>query len=275
MNSSQAKLGVVLGKLEHVTDKEMKILSQDLIEECFSNRQAVWPSENRDILFKLLSMREGEYPQPGSYGRQKLAMLSMEDLIIFSRGVFLELERRQCQPLASFPIDATDAEDSSSIPGPSQQQHYRGRDYVLQTDIQSSMTNTPWLSKTFSQPPQRQMTGDSSNSVMIIGGKPFSKASAFCLDGRIVERSKYVVGWGGYSDIWTGKLEGRTVAIKVLRGFSAVETLGVQSKLTKVRGLPQYASFFLCIYQVPNLFSESGGNILLGLLFPIQMFFRV
>jgi hypothetical protein len=49
----------------------------------------------------------------------------------------------------------------------------------------------------------------------------FRRDSALCLDGRITIAGEYAVAGGGYADVWQGSLDGRTVAIKVLRPFTS------------------------------------------------------
>ncbi|KAF8514557.1 kinase-like domain-containing protein [Hysterangium stoloniferum] len=66
----------------------------------------------------------------------------------------------------------------------------------------------------------------------------FSKSSSLCLDGRITECSKYPVVSGGYADIRSGKLDGRTVAIKTARGFTSLLPMALIS--TQQRAWREY-----------------------------------
>ncbi|KAF8502429.1 kinase-like domain-containing protein [Hysterangium stoloniferum] len=61
----------------------------------------------------------------------------------------------------------------------------------------------------------------------------FSKRSSLCLDGLIVHRSKYPVAGGGFADIWTGKLKGEQVAIKIMRRFTSSGLPIMEGKMLK------------------------------------------
>jgi len=61
----------------------------------------------------------------------------------------------------------------------------------------------------------------------------FSGRSLFCLDGKISQRSRFVVVGGGNSDIWKGMIEETPVAIKVLRCFIGAKER-IKIKIRKV-----------------------------------------
>ncbi|KIJ52447.1 hypothetical protein M422DRAFT_156722 [Sphaerobolus stellatus SS14] len=60
----------------------------------------------------------------------------------------------------------------------------------------------------------------------------FLPTSPFCLDGKITDFSHSIVAGGGYSNIWTGQLNGSVVAIKVIREF-ALSSRENKSKLSR------------------------------------------
>lgn len=64
---------------------------------------------------------------------------------------------------------------------------------------------------------------------------PFSRASPFCLDRRITNRSPTAVGCGGFSDIWMAYLGDQPVAIKILRAGLNYDMAKRNRKITKVR----------------------------------------
>jgi len=65
-------------------------------------------------------------------------------------------------------------------------------------------------------------------------GYEFSKLSPYCLDGKITQRSQFIVEGGGYSDIWRGMIGDTLVAIKMLRCFTG-GLVKEQIKVKKVR----------------------------------------
>ncbi|KIJ55192.1 hypothetical protein M422DRAFT_219746 [Sphaerobolus stellatus SS14] len=59
----------------------------------------------------------------------------------------------------------------------------------------------------------------------------FPRTSRFCLDRKITDISNRAMAGGGYSDIWTGKLNEKLVAVKMMREFSVPVNLGARNKL--------------------------------------------
>lgn len=45
----------------------------------------------------------------------------------------------------------------------------------------------------------------------------FSPASNLCLNGRVAKHGEFPVAGGGYADVWAGTLDGRKVALKIVR----------------------------------------------------------
>ncbi|KAF8589944.1 ras GEF [Ramaria rubella] len=63
----------------------------------------------------------------------------------------------------------------------------------------------------------------------------FDRNSERCLDGRITRESEHPAASGGFSDVWRGTMDGRTVAIKTLRPFNSGRRIE-ESKLLKNSG---------------------------------------
>ncbi|KIJ52439.1 hypothetical protein M422DRAFT_26047 [Sphaerobolus stellatus SS14] len=219
----QTKLDAITTKLKRLDDVEFGILLTDIVEETLIFRRYVWPSNYEHILDSLFSMSGGVSSTEGSIGRRKLLSLSIGDFVDLARGLLIERESRKTQLVESI---------HSPLP--------KRRTYEATFTGDMPFTKEPisFLSPRFTKSQSLGHIPDIKERQVEYPSKewePFSKESPYCLDGNITEMSQHVVTCGGYSDIWSGRLEGskQLVAIKVIRGFSGGGDPVMRSKMTK------------------------------------------